>query len=273
MPLSEGLSTAAIANPRLWRLGMELDVAAGVLDVAAVSTIGEEAALSRRIELAQGVEPLRSLEDAVYDNPMLLADFDRITLLLRTPAFAVMPRDANADEVALLARTASGKDHQALLRTPIAGTDAGIVCAYDSDIAAFVGRTFADARVMHSLVPFVAYFAAKAPTRGPGAKVFCSMRADGVDLAAFDGVRFMGATSYTYGADDAAYYAAALAQVLGIASGALHFYVAGAPAERDALASRLREFAPHVLPWNLPVMGSTQADNMPFTLQILPLCE
>ena len=104
----EGLSAGAVANPRLWRLGMELDMDGATLAVAAASSVGEEEMLVRRIGLASGIAPLRALEDAVYDNPMLLADFDRTTILLRTPRFSVVPSelaedaDAVADAAALL---------------------------------------------------------------------------------------------------------------------------------------------------------------------------
>lgn len=278
----ENLSATTIANPRLWRLGMLLDMEAGMLTVAATSTVGEEAMLCRRIALAQGVEPIRALEDAVYDNPMLLADFDRTTILLRTPRYAVVPAELAADADSLDAAASllwtAPDAPMRVMAAPAAGTDAAVMLACDADVASFLGRTFADARVCHALVPEIAYFASKAPRSGNAPKLFAVADGDGgVDLMAFDGSRLLGATSYAACAAtaDMAYYAAAAAQVCGVAGPELQFYVAGPPAARDALAGALREFAPHVMPWVFPsgLFADGVAVDTPFPLIILPLCE
>lgn len=275
------LSAGTIANPRLWRLGMLLDTEARTLTVAATPTVGDEAALCRRISLAAGVEPLRALEDAVYDNPMLLADFGRTTVLLRTPRFAVVPAelaaDADAVDAAASLMWTSPDEHFRLVTTPVAGTDAAVLAACDAGVASFLSRTFADAGVMHALAPLTAYFAAKAPRTGNSPKLFAIASAEGVDIIVFDGARLRGATSYVCsGADDMAYYAAAAAQVCGVASGRLQFYVAGEPVARDALIAALRSFAPQVMPWVFPsglLAFGTDVADMPFPLAILPLCE
>ena len=153
-----------------------LDLEGCSLTVAATSTVGEEAMLCRRIALAQGVAPLRALEDAVYDNTMLLADFDRTTILLRTPRYTLLPRevaddaDAAADAAALM--WTDPADDARLLVSPVSGTDAAILCAIPSEVAAFLGRTFADAQVLHAMAPTLGFFAAKAPRSGNSAKLF-----------------------------------------------------------------------------------------------------
>lgn len=263
----EGLSAGAVANPRLWRLGMELDMDGATLAVAAASSVGEEEMLVRRIGLASGIAPLRALEDAVYDNPMLLADFDRTTILLRTPRFSVVPSelaedaDAVADAAALL--WTSADERPRLFISPVAGTDASVLTACDADVAAFIGRTFADAKVEHALVPLMAYFAAKAPRCGDSAKVFAVVSSVGADLIVFDeNSRLRGATSYVCASpDDMSYYAAAMAQVCGVASPELSFYVAGEAAVRDSVMDSLRRFAPNVMPWVMPA-----GQDVPFSL-------
>ena len=250
----EALTAGTIANPRLWRLGMLLDPEARTLTVAATSTVGEEPMLCRRIALGDAAERLRALEDAVYDNPMLLADFDRTTMLLRTPRFAVVPAevadDADAADDAASLLWTSPDENLRLITAPVRGTDCAVLAACPADVAAFVGRTFADARFAHALAPEIAYFAAKAPRTGNAPKLFAV-------------------------ADDMAYYAAAAAQVCGVASGELQFHVAGDPASRDALIGALRRFASHVMPWVFPsgLLADGAAVDTPFPLVILPLCE
>ncbi|MDE6498340.1 MAG: DUF3822 family protein [Muribaculaceae bacterium] len=276
----EILSTATIANPRLWRLGMLLDADAAMLDVVAVSTVEDEPMLCRRIALQQSQEPLRALEEAVYDNPLLLADFDAVTLLLRTPHFSVLPASLAAEEDALEAAAGllwpQPEHPRRLVTSPVKGTDAAVVTAMPADVAAFIGRTFPDARVMHALVPETAYFAAKA-RHGAPARVCAAAGPDGVDLMAFSAEgALLGATSYgCTAAADMAYYAGALAQVCGIVSGELQFFVAGNPGARDAMAGALREFAPNVAPWVIPagMPAEGAGDDTPFPLIILPLCE
>ena len=276
----EALTAGTIANPRLWRLGMLLDMEERTLTVAATSTVGEEAMLCRRIALGDGADTLHALEDAVYDNPMLLADFDRSTMLLRTPRFAVVPAevaadaDAAADAASLL--WTSPDENLRLISAPVSGTDCAVLAACPADVAAFVGRTFADARFAHALAPEIAYFAAKAPRTGNAPKLFAVASEHGVDVIVFDGTRLLGATSYACAtAGDMAYYAAAAAQVCGVASGELQFHVAGDPASRDALIGALRRFAPNVMPWVFPsgLLADGAAVDTPFPLLILPLCE
>ena len=277
----DALLAGTIANPRLWRLGMLLDMEARTLTVAATSTVGEEAVLCRTIRLAEGVTPLRALEDAVYDNPMLLADFDRTTVLLRTPRFAIVPAEIASDtdalaDVASLLHTSPDDADERWIAARADGTGAVVAAACDPAIAAFLSRTFADARVRHALVSEISYFAAKAPHSGNAPKLFAVAGAGCADFMAFDGAHFLGATSYACAdAADMAYYAAALAQTCGIASPHLRFYVAGEPAGRDALVAALRGFAPCVMPWVFP--SGMLADGVdlstPFPLVILPLCE
>ena len=258
-----------------------LDLEGGCLTVAATSTVGEEAMLCRHIALSAGVPPLRALEDAVYDNPMLLADFDRTTILLRTQRYTLIPRevaddaDAAADAAALM--WTDPADDTRLLVNPVSATGAAVLSAMPTDVAAFLGRTFADAQLLHVMAPTLGFFAAKAPRSGNSAKLFAVVSGDGIDIAAFDGdARLAGAASYACtDAADMAYYAAAAAQVCGIAGPQLHFYVAGDPAARDRLMVELRRFAPVVMPWILPsgMLADGAGMPVPFSLLILPLCE
>ena len=199
----EALTAGTIANPRLWRLGMLLDPEARTLTVAATSTVGEEPMLCRRIALGDGADTLRALEDAVYRNPMLLADFDRTTMLLRTPRFAVVPAevadDADAADDAASLLWTSPDENLRLITAPVRGTDCAVLAACPADVAAFVGRTFADARFAHALAPEIAYFAAKAPRTGNAPKLFAVASGTGVDVIVFDGTRLLGATSYACG--------------------------------------------------------------------------
>ncbi len=274
------LSVATIANPRLWRLGMLLDSAAATLDVVAVSSVADEPMLCRRIALQQSLEPLRALEEAVYDNPLLLADFESVALLLRTPQFTVLPADVAADtdtrEAAARLLWPAPERPLALVSADVAGTDAAIMAALPADVLAFTGRTFPDARVCHALVPETGYFATRGRKAGRP-RVCASAWSAGVDLMAFaaDG-SLLGATSYgCTSAADMAYYAAALAQVCGIVSAELQFAVAGEAAARDAMAEALRAFAPNVMTWVLPagMPAEGAGPDTPFPLLILPLCE
>lgn len=274
----EALTGATIANPRLWRLGMLLDMEEHALTVAATPTVGEGDAICRRIELTPGVALLRALEDAVYDNPLLLADFGRCSILLRTPRYAVLPPEATeTPEAAADAASLLWTDPDfspALLTDTAAG--ASVLTACDADVAAFLGRTFADARVRHELSAGLRYFAAKAPRSGNAPKLFAVVEKSGAQLFCFDGSRLLGAASYgCTDAADMAYYAVAMAQACGVAGPELQFYVAGMPAVREAVAGTLRRFAPCVMPWIFqpsPSMAGVAAD-IPFSLLILPLCE
>ncbi|MDE6271087.1 MAG: DUF3822 family protein [Muribaculaceae bacterium] len=275
----DALLAGTIANPRLWRLGMLLDTEAATLTVAATSIEGDETPLCREIRLADGVEPLRAIEDAVYDNPMLLADFARCDVLLRAPHYAVVPQafadDPEAQAAAAALLWTDPDFRPSLLCDAVQRTEAAVLTAMDSDVMAFLGRTFADARVRNALSNELGYFAGKACSNR-AAKVYVVAEHGGVDLFCFDGHRLLGAVRYACTeVADMTYYAAAMAQVCGVAGPDVQFYVGGAPDRRDAVAEELRRFSQRVMPWLLSPSATKAPGDMqlPFPLLILPICE
>lgn len=277
----EALLAGTIANPRLWRMGMLLDTEATTLTVAAtcVADGHSEKPLVRHIRLAEGVEPLRALEDAVYDNPMLLADFACCDILLRTPHYAMVPQafaddpEAQTDAASLL-WTDPDRD-SGLLCDAVQRTDAAVLTAVDGGVLSFLGRTFADARIRHTIVVEAGYFAGKACSNR-ATKLYAVAEPGGIDLFCFDGHKLLGAVRY--GCSDTAdmiYYAAAMAQVCGVAGPALQFCVGGVAPESEAVADGLRRFSPRVVPWMVSPAATKAAagEQLPFPLLILPLCE
>ncbi|MDE7335155.1 MAG: DUF3822 family protein [Muribaculaceae bacterium] len=95
---------------------------------------------------------VKALENAVYDNPLLLSDFDAIDIIFATREFFLFPESA-ADllddmAAAMLPDIASPRE---TLMQQIPGPNPAVGFAVDADRLNFLRRTFSCARFHHSL--------------------------------------------------------------------------------------------------------------------------
>ncbi|MDE5625763.1 MAG: hypothetical protein K2I61_05525, partial [Muribaculaceae bacterium] len=74
------LDKEMIKEPRMWQLVME--PTSDTLSVMAFSPIEHHTLIAEEIPLNSSATPLKAFQEAVYDNPLLLSDFRRVTILL-----------------------------------------------------------------------------------------------------------------------------------------------------------------------------------------------
>ena len=87
------LTNDLIADPSLYRLGLLLGE--HTLDVALTSRVTDSKPIGHRIKLndTAGSDVAARLEEAIYDNPLLTADFNRVDFVVDTNRFCLIPAD------------------------------------------------------------------------------------------------------------------------------------------------------------------------------------
>lgn len=265
-----------VRHPSMWRLA--LCVHADRLDMAMTSIVEDNSLIWRSIVFDPAMTPLRALEDAVYDNPVLLGDFSRINILYDTEHTLVIPAErlqADPDSAEDMLASLYPNDSITTVVTPVPG-NACVACAPDSDVAAFMDRTFARAECAHRLVPLIKYFGLNNRTGSHG-RMHIHLHGEQTDIVIFDQNKLLMAnTFHTPQTSDTLYFVLAAAQLLGFDDESDRLMVSGDTDRREALMTDLRRYIPHAMPAIFPsAMFSMGHDAMdaPFELLTLPLCE
>lgn len=269
-----------IENPRLWRLCLE--VAPGVLHAVMTSTVADSSLLYRRLPLDASLPLHQALEETVYANPDLLADFGHIDILVDTEAYTLIPEDVGLEAGITGEITQIGHNG---LSVPAVAMDAAasgvkVVWAMPEDARQFLARTFRNVPVRHVMSLLLKYFG-RTDGMSNRAKVFVHI-GDGtprrVDIAAYDaGGRLAMATSKQWETDtDVLYYALASARIAGFDVENDEMLLCGDGALRHAVTPLLSRYVRHVMPMIFPsaaLRAGKEAFKAPFPLIILPLCE
>ncbi len=159
-------------------------------------------------ELTDG--SVKALENAVYDNPLLLSDFDAIDIIIATRNFFLFPPSAAEllDDMAAAMLPDISAEREIMAET-IADGGPAIGYAVDADRLNFLRRTFSCARFHHSLAVAGRLLGGFAPgfyalVNSPGDLMLLSVQAD-------SSLRYLNAPE-AFGANDCAYHILAAAE-------------------------------------------------------------
>lgn len=266
-----------MADATRWRLAMMLD--GNALEAVAWSPGGDDSFIHRRLELdTSSTIALKALEDAVYDTPLLLADYGRVDILVDGDPRLFVPAEALAlddDSRRTLVEAASPGFTGEILCDSLPAVGSAILSGIDRETLGFLRRTFVNPRISSRLTPPVSYFAAASRrSNSPG---IMAVVADGrLDIVAIDGSRLLLANTFRWqSVDDALYYILCVRREATADSAAI--YLGGNGPLREELAGKLRRFVTSVMPLVFPSeafrTGGREAMESPFELVILPLCE
>ena len=272
----KSLTPDLVSDPRLWRLALALD--SDVLNVMAYSIVGELSVIACNIPLTATDDHVKSLEDAVYDNQLLLQDFDRIDILIHTDNYIIVPSDVDDEEViADLFRheRPSFKGETIANRSEQIG--ATVVTGVDAKLLGFLRRTFFNPRIMNWIYPQCAYFGDKSRA-GNDRKMYAHFRDGRIDITAFSRGKLLMANTFTYRDPmDAVYFIMAARQSLDFDQHRDPLLLVGDTNVRDAIVPTLREYVALVMPVIFPSTMSgalrQNAADTPFPLILTPLCE
>lgn len=271
-----------IERPRLWRLALQLEP--GLLSAVIWSTVEDSTLTHFTLPLDPTLPGHKSLEEAVYAAPVLLSDFGRVDVVVRTPHYVTAPA-ALGDESAAsildyLCLLPEQPEHECKTDT-VDVCDTAIAWPVATDTAHFLARTFRNPRVMSHVSPLLRYFSRKSATGNSG-KLYAHFSECGgsrqLDIIATgtDGKPLLACTHSLAGDDDALYYILLAMQTAGLDRLSDEIQLCGHAATRDAVMPRLRQYAAKVLPLIFPsaaYRAGKDALRAPFPLIILPLCE
>ena len=270
------LTKDLVPRPDLWQLLLRLSSRA--VDVLLYSPIENNSLIYRSIPLdVDASTPLKAIEEAIYNNPLLLCEFNRISVIVETKTFMAVPPEVTAEEDRSALLKAAFADFEGkVYANSLGSTNAMMVFGLDADVAGFLERTFFNVGIYNYLSPLCKYFVASGK-RANTRRVYANLRADAVDLIAVDHAEVLMVNTMAYRDPmDAVYYVLASFHSLGLDPMDTELLVVRAAAASDEIVSILRNHISSVMPVIFPsVMFKAGKDAMkaPFDLIVLPLCE
>lgn len=272
------LKNIKIADPRAYRLVLRIRDTA--LDVMLYSPIEDNSLVFDSITLAPLPTPrLQALQDAVYDHPVLLSDFSRVSIIIPAEAFLAVPTEgaADSDDCRRLIRTAfpSVSEHDPVFADPTGTAEATLLFSIPADLHAFLTRTYLNPGIHHSLSVLARYFLGAAP-RSNSPRALLDLGADSVNIIIADRNRLLLANTFRSSvAADSLYYVMAALQTLGLPADT-PVHVGGHAPYKAELLEKARTLLPAAVPLIFPsAMFKAGRDAMkaPLDLAISPLCE
>ena len=266
-----------IRDTRWWNLYLGLDV--DHIDVMAYCPIEDHSLFVSTIPLDDSVDGyVTRVEEAIYDNPLLLNEFSKICVVMRTDARAFLPLDVASDDRAadiVSEMTGVADGHLVVNELPL--LKLSLCHMVDSALYNFLTRTFGQkVRITHRLASIATY--CHGTHRGAGS--LCShvnLRRSSLDIVIYQGDSLLLANTYNItGVTDALYYIVATRQLFDIdRSNAV--VLSGDRDMREELSPLLRKYLPTVMPAVFPAAmfraGGQTAMNAPTDLIVMPLCE
>lgn len=206
------ISKELIQSPRQWQLTLSVHPAEVEVDLAPLSAEGQ--AVHETLPLDKSLSPTAAFEELIYQNPVLLGDFNSINILIDTTRFTIVPSSIRSQELRDQMLKALWPDAElTALAHDIDGTDDTLLMGLDPAMASFLNRTFLDASIQHPLALMASRVAAEPDHDG---KVFAHVRPGAVDVVAVEGSVLKIANTFAApSADDATYYISAAAQTAG----------------------------------------------------------
>ncbi len=242
------LGKELIERPQLWQLVLEVSTSG--LEVMAFTHFEDNSLLFEKIPFDKSAPTLlRALEDAVYDNPMLLLDFKQVFVIFHTNRFIALPEADEPTTTALFRRVFphDTSNPGEVLINNIAGMETQLAFEVPTDLLSFMRRTFHNATMLHSLVPTAEWFQAKHPTRRRG-KMMVNINGSRLDIIVLGDSAPLALTSRSYVEPmDALYFILSTRQQLLIRD-SNEVVVAGDRVARAALTPLLRRYVRYVMP-------------------------
>lgn len=250
------------------------------LDAAVYSVVDDNSFLLRSFPLISSTrQPMGMLEDAIYDNPLLLSRFRRSYCLIESERLLTIPSEmppGNAHAARML--KAQWPECRDEVRISPNGT-ANSIFAYtiSQALSGFLTRTFApDMSIDSHLAPLTRYFAAR-PGRGNSVRAIANMRENSMDMLVLRGPRLLMANTFRVSRPtDALYYIMAARHSLGLDPQVDEMLLAGHQPMREELSPLLRRYIARVMPVIFPPQmfkAGREAIGAPFDMIVTPLCE
>ena len=255
---------------------MLVRVSAGRVDVAVYSVVSDNSLVYRSFAVSSPASLLKTLEEVVYDNPLMLCEFRKVHILVDTLDYMMIPASTGeADAREMFMTMHPGYDGTVEL-CDTSTRNAVVVYGIDRDLSGFLHRTFVGATVMPHILPLTRYFSSK-PGRGNSRRMICNFRQSAMDIVVLDGNSMLQANTFTFRAPmDAVYYILASRSLHGLDPYGDELLLAGDQQLREEVAPVLRTYISRVMPALFPPQmfrAGKEAMKAPFDMVVAPLCE
>lgn len=276
MQQDKRLDKELISNPRLWRLALRID--ATTLHVVLFCSVEDNSLIYREIPLDVTASSLqKAIEEAIYDNPLLLSDFARVDCVVETDKFTLIPSEIDdADLKERIFKETFTTFDGTIIENNLNGLKTNILMGIDEDLVNFLRRTFNNPSILHHLTPLCTYFHRKSRLGNSG-KMYAYLKKDSLDIITFGKDSLLLANTFSFSQPvDAIYYILACREMLHLDAGSDEMLIAGDNTLREAITPTLREYLAYVMPVIFPsamFKAGKESLNAPFDLIVLPLCE
>lgn len=273
----ERLNKELLENPLLWRLALRIEKTA--MHVVLYNNVEDNSLIYHKINLDSAASShLKAMEDAVYENPLLLCDFARIDCVVDTDTFMLVPDGISSIEAhEKIVSVAYSEFDGEVICNEVAPQQARILMGIEHDTVNFLRRTFNNPHLHHHLSPLSRYFFHKSRS-GNSAKMYAIFRTGKMDLLAFSGGSLVLANTFRLRDPmDAVYYILSCRQSLDLKPETDELFISGgSPSVREQVSVTLRQYISYVMPVIFPsamFRAGKEAMKAPFDLIVLPLCE
>lgn len=274
--VTPNLTTDLVADPGLHRLGIM--VSDRGVDVVITSRVRDNAMIYRHIDYPAGMtSTLKALEEAVYANPLLTADFGQVDVVLDTRRFFLVAAE-DADTIDERVERLYPRDRTDFdIETIVNDVDSDrvrVVAVCDRDVVRFLRRTFNNPPLYHRMAALARYYGLRNHFGNTG-KVHVRINPGRTDILAFGHTGLLMANTFeTTCSDDAIYYTLAATQRLGFDNDSDRVYISGDRRLRDDFVAGVRRFVtyamPEIFPAALTRLGE-DAYTAPFEVLVVPL--
>lgn len=276
MEQSLRLEKDLIQDPRLWRMALRIDPK--YVHVVLFCKVEDNSLIYRKLKLDPSAPSLlKAIEEIIYENPLLLGDFDQVDCIIESQQFTIIPSAIDNHDIQekIFIETFPTFDG-CVLENKLSGLNATILMGIQEELLNFLRRTFNNPSILHHLTPLCTYFHRKSHLGNSG-KMYAYLHQDRLDLITFGKDSLRLANTFTFHEPiDAIYYILACRESLKLNPESDELLITGDNNLREAVTPILREYLAYVMPIIFPsamLKAGKEALNAPFDLIVLPLCE
>lgn len=276
--LSDTTGDIKIDKTHLWTLSLFIDE--GSISIMLHNDKVADSLVCRRIGLPKYSSPeeyLRALENAIYDNPVLLSDFKRVNVCVDSRKFIFLPPGYGTDEEARRAFDVAFPDADGdfvVSRGYNCRTDVAFMLP--RGVYRFLMRTFSNVPVRLHLEVLCSYFRGQTNISTINKEaVYIRDGGNVIDVCTFRQGRLQMANTFVCrSSDDVIFYILAIWNNMGFDVYSDEIQITGDRQVRANVIPRLREYVTYVVPVMMPSAAmriASDAAKAPFNLIALAI--
>ncbi|MDE6099001.1 MAG: DUF3822 family protein [Muribaculaceae bacterium] len=250
LPIALPLTPDACADAQ--RRCLALEISHSGISVLVPGCDAESTAIYAEIALGKNhLQQVKAVEEAVYSNPMLLADFRSVSVLIRRSDTLPVPQGFGA-------WTTVGQGDESI-GEGIASLGIEMAGYCDEELLKFLRRSFNNPYIGTHMSRLCAYFG-RLSRRSNRQRAYVQYLGHSVDVLVFSKQQLLLAASYPVsGVSDALYYVLAACETAGFSRTEGEMMLAAPTECREQLQSLLRNYVNYVMPLIIPADLCRQA--------------